>query len=415
MSWFVWLLAILFYFYEFFLRVLPGTVAKGIMQSMSITAEQFALIGSGYYITYSLMQIPVGLLLDKINARFLITAAAGLCAGGALWFSLANSFAPAFIGRLLIGLGSSFGFISLLIVTLNWFPRRHFALLAGIGQFLGAVGPLCAGTPIALLLSLVDGDWRKIFIYVAIFGIALTVLIGIFLQGKPENTDKVVFIDRHIPLRTRLSKLLANPHVWAILFFSALIYVALPILGAFWGVSYLEARGLSKAEAASIISMIWIGLACGSPLFGKLSESMKRRKPSIIFCALVGIISSTLFLYTPSTNPLFLALLFFFVGLGGSGQSLSFVLMSEEAPQNLKATALGLNNTVLMGFAALMPPIVTTIMQAFAVDGKLTTSAFEKGLLVLPIFFTIALLISIFGIRETFCRQQSVIHEIKPN
>ncbi|MDN3505763.1 MAG: MFS transporter [Simkaniaceae bacterium] len=411
-SLFIWLLAVLFFFYEFFLRVLPATVAKHIVVSIDVSIEQFALIGSAYYLTYSLMQFPVGVLLDKFSARLWITIAVMTCAFGAIWFSFAHSFIPAFIARLFIGFGSSFGFISLTVATLNWFPKKYFAFLVGCGQFIGALGPLCAGAPIALMMEATKGDWRLIFLWVALFGICLGLLIGFFFKDKPKKEQKIVFIDKKGPLKKRLVELLRRPQIWWILLFSGSIYVAIPLLGAFWGTSYLETRGFSTLSAAFIISMIWVGLAIGSPLFGRLSDLMKRRRPLMILCAIVGLISSILILWTPSTNFYYLCFLFFLVGLGSSGMNMAFAIITEHSPKSLQATAIGLNNTALMGAGAIIPPFVTSIIRNFTNGEGLTELAFEKGFAVIPIFFTLSLLLTLFAIRETFCRQQLEVHHI---
>jgi len=412
-SFFIWTLAVLFYFYEFFLRVLPATVASDVIDSLNVSIEQFAIIGSAYYLTYSLMQIPVGVLLDRFSARMLITVAVGLCSFGALWFSFAYGFASAFVARLFIGLGSCFGFVSLMIVTLNWFPRKYFAFLVGCGQFFGAIGPLCAGGPIALAMEEVQGDWRKIFLWVAFFGLVLTLFIGVFLRSKPITKDKILFVDIKEPFKKRITRLLKQPQVWWILAYVATVYVTIPLLGAFWGTSYLETRGFSKSTSAFVISMIWVGLAIGSPLFGRLSDLSKQRKPYLFLLAITGVISTIFMLYTPSQNPYYLGGLFLIIGLAGSGQNLSFAIMAENAPKNLKATALGVNNTALMGSAAIVPPFVTSIIRHFSVNGQLTEASFEKGFLVLPCLFSLAALVALFGIKETFCRPQSEVHKIQ--
>ncbi len=409
---FIWALAILFFLYEFFLRVLPATVATNIIHSLDISMEQFAFIGSAYYLTYSFMQIPVGLLLDRFSVRLLVSVAASICSFGALWFSFAHGFIPAFLTRLMIGLGSSFGFVSLMIVTLNWFPKKKFAFLLGCGQFLGTMGPLLAGGPIALILAALHGNWRLIFLCVALFGVILTIFIAFFIRGKPINTDTIVFVDRQDPIKKRLKALLSRSQIWIILIYSATVYVALPLLGAFWGTVYLETKGFSKSAAAFIISMIWIGFAIGGPVIGKFSDSMKRRKPFMTICAAIGIISSLLFLFTHSIHEYYLSFLFFLIGISGSGVTISFAIISENATKNLRATALGMNNTALMGFAAIIPPFVTSIIQSFTKGNQFTEAAFEKGFLIIPICFLVALFISVFGIRETYCREQSEIHTL---
>jgi MFS family permease len=408
----VWLLAVLFFFYEFFLRVLPATVAKHIVHGMGITVEQFALIGSAYYLTYSLMQFPVGVLLDKFSARLWIAIAILACGLGAMWFGFAHGFLPAFIARLLIGFGSSFGFISLTIAALNWFPKKYFAFLVGCGQFLGALGPLCAGAPIAYMMEHTDGNWREIFFWVSLYGIALATLVFIFFRDKPRSERKIVFIDKKGPLKKRLAELLSLPQVWWTLLYTGAIYAALPLFGAFWGTSYLETRGFPTTQASFIVSMIWLGLAVGSPLFGRLSDFMKRRRPLMMLSALIGTGSAFLLLSTPGSNFYLLCAFFFLIGLGSSGQTVAFAFITENAPKSLHATAIGMNNSALMASGAIIPPFVTSIIRNFSGGSTLTTKAFEKGFLIIPVLFAISFLVSLFAFKETYCRQQREVHKL---
>lgn len=359
------------------------------------------------------MQIPGGMLLDRFSPRLIITLASATCAFGALWMTFAHGFMPAFAGRFLIGLGSSFGFVSLMIVTLNWFPKKYFAPLIGVGQFVGALGPLAAGAPIALLFRYLQGNWRIIFLGVALFGGILTFLIGLFLRDKPRSHSAIIFVDRQASLGKRLRSLFAIKQIWAVMIYGATVYVTMPLLGAFWGTSYLIARGHTPASSALIVSMIWLGLAIGSPLFSKLSEVMKRRKPILAFCGGVGVVASMLILLSGSSNNYYLGLLFLLVGLASAGQNLSFAIITEHAPKSLKATALGINNTAIMGLAAILPPFVTSIIQFFTHGEHPSLAAYTMGFSVIPVVYGIALFVAIFGLKETFCRHQKEILQIK--
>ncbi len=360
-----------------------------------------------------MMQLPFGMLLDRFSVKLLLTTAASLCSFGVLWFSFSSGFMSAFICRLMIGLGSACGFIGLMVVTLNWFPKKYFAFLIGCGQFLGAIGPLCAGAPIARIMKATGGQWRPIFLWVGIFGIVLTVAIALFFKGKPSlDSSAIVVIDKKQALGKRLKKLLSTKQVYIVLAYAATSYVALPLFGAFWGTTYLETRGMSKTVAAFVISMIWIGLAVGCPLLGKVSDLIRRRKPLLIGCSFIGLVASSALFFLPVSSPLLLSVIFFGIGLAGSGQNLSFAVMAEQAPKSLRATALGLNNTAIMGLAALLPPFVTSIIQSNTGGGALTAIAMEKGLILVPVCFAVAISLSFFLLKETYCREQNAIYHI---
>ena len=65
----IWLLASGFFLYEFLLRTLIGTIATQLIADLSLTASQFALLGSAYYFAYGIMQVPVGKIADKLGVR----------------------------------------------------------------------------------------------------------------------------------------------------------------------------------------------------------------------------------------------------------------------------------------------------------------------------------------------------------
>lgn len=409
---FILILATFYYFYEFFLRVILGTIASEIMDDLNIGAEQFAFIGSAYYLTYSLMQTPVGILVDRFGVRLLLTVACIFCNIGVFGLVLADGFTLALISRFFIGFGSSFAFVSILVLALNWFPRDQFATLSGLMQFLGSVGPFLGGAPLAWVLLMSGNDWRFVLFCVAIFGIALNIFLALFVRTSPKGqASELIFLNRAEPLRKRLLELFKNKQAWWTVAFAGMSYGTLPLLGAFWGTSYLKAKGFDRETAAFIISMIWIGLAVGSPSLGKLSELIKRRRVPLIISGLLGMVSSIVILYFTITSKLILSVLFFLIGFASAGQSVSFAIISEHVPRKLHATAIGLNNTLITFMGFLIPPIVSIMIVKVSPPGAkvFTEKAFEYGFTIIPVLYFVAFVIATVGIKETFCRQQ---HEV---
>ena len=404
----MWFLAVLFFFYEYFLRAFVGTLATQIMPALSITAEELAWIGSGYYIAYALMQLPVGILIDRYGSRLLLSIACAICALAALWFGFVHHFIDAFFSRFLMGLGSAFGFIGLLAIALNWFPKKHFAFMTGLSQFLGVIGPLCAGAPLVLLMQIYDNNWRMLLISIGILGLIITLAITLFLRNRPKRSGHaLIHVETPTPLAKKLTILTRTPQAWMTMLYAATNYASVPLLGAFWGTSYMQTRGFNQSTAAFIASMVWLGLAAGCPIAGKISDSIKRRKICLISLSFLGIFTSLLILYFPISSKTLLSLLFFLVGFAGSGQSVSFATIREQVSSKLKVTVLGFNNFGIISLAALVPPLVSTYMHGLQKSATINTlTAFNTGLTIIPILFTISFLIAIFFITETFCRPQ---------
>lgn len=417
---FIWLLAASFFLYEFFLRTFLGSIIHEITVALKINAEQLSYIDAGYYLTYGLLQIPVGILVDKYGARVLLTIFSFVCTLGVFVFCFANGLITGIIGRFLMGAGSAFAFICLLNLTLNWFPQKFMGFIFGLAQFLGAIGPTIAGAPLVILLYKMHDNWRLVFFIIGLAGILLSIFIGIFVRNKPKSFElQLKFLSKPSPLIKNLAALVKNSQAWWIVLYSAANYVALAFLGTLWGTTYIETRGINHETAAFISSMVWFGLAFGCPFFGAISDIIKRRKTTLIASAVLGICMTLAIIYYPTNSKIIFALLFFGLGVAGSGQSVAFTTIAENVETNLHATALGFNNAGIAFANTLMIPLITTLIQLsfhqhFAAGNQIYhKSNFTLSLLSLTTLFLISLIVAIFGIKETFCRQQKEFFKLR--
>lgn len=416
---FIWILAILFFFYEYFLRVFLGTIASNIIQDFKITAEQFSIICASYYVIYAIMQPPVGFLVDKFGVRALLSIAAFVCTTGVFWFGFSHSFVSAIVSRMLIGFGSSFAFVSMLVIALNWFDKKYFGFLSGFSQLLGAVGPLLAGAPLAILLNLVHGDWREINFFLGFYGITIGVLIATFVRNKPKGKEvKLIYLDYKGSFFSKVKTIFQRfQNIWIVLY-TGFAYVSVPLLAAYWGTSFLQSKGLEKSTAAFIISILWIGYAVGCPLVGKISDKIKRRKPFLIICSFLGLFSTSLLLFTSISNVIFLSFLCLILGFSSTSSSLTFAIITENTLKKVHGTALGFNNGSAMIFSAIIPSFASSIIQHSLKSSGKTFAQIEhidfiSGLSLMPIAFAASLIIALFFIKETFCRSQVEIIEVK--
>lgn len=412
---FIWVLALVFFFYEFFLRILLGTIASDVIFQLDLSAGQFSTIAGAYYVTYGLMQVPVGMLTEKVGARLTLSAACLFCASGVFLFSVSHGYVLALISRLFIGFGSSFAFVSLMLLSLKWFPRKYFSVMTGLALFLGATGPVLAGAPLAKLYEAMDGNWRAILIWLGVFGVALAIALLFFIRNEPKESEKrIIFLSlsKEDNLNSFLKTIFSNKQCWMVFIYTATTYVILPLFAAYWGTLYLQARDIELTNAAFIISMEWVGYAVGSPILGKLSDYTKRRKPYLCIPMVIGVIASSLILFLPTTSETLLASFFFFIGFAVSGQSLSFSAIIEQTPRALHSTALGVNNAVSMLSAAVLPVFVGVVIQKHQIGPKIQQAALMQGLSITPVLFCVAFLVAFFGIKETFCRQQHEVHTL---
>ncbi len=403
---FIWFLAGLFFLYEFFIRAFMGSVADPLQASLNLTPAAFGLIASAYYMAYSPMQIPVGILMDRFGARVLLSCGALLCAVGTLLFAQAHSFHEAWGARFLMGLGSSVGFISLLTVSLNWFPRRFFGFFAGMAEILGMIGPILSGAPLAYCLIATNNNWRMILEYVGVIGIFLTLLLVFIVRNQPKNVIHTVETQSKLSLMQKLKLLAKIKSARRVALYAFFIYAAIPLIGESWGTPYLQARGFSLTEATGIIASLWLGMGLGSPAVGLISDILRRRTLILGLCGALGIITSFLFATTHTHSVVYLTALLFLIGVAAGGQTLSFAAMAESVPNSVKGTAMGFNNFAVMLGGMLSQILAGSILNHFwnGLSQNITALpiyGYQIALLLGTLCFALSLLMCFF-LKETF-------------
>ncbi|ODN42690.1 MFS transporter [Piscirickettsia litoralis] len=407
------ILAASFLLYEMAVQVSTSVITKELMSAFAINATGVGLLSSFYYYSYAAMQIPAGLAFDRLNARILITISLGICAIGTLLFSLTDSFTLAALGRFFTGFGSAFAFIAMLFIAAQWFPTRYFGLIAGIGQFLAAIGALAGQGPLAAIVSNIG--WREALKGLGIIGIILAVIILLILKDKRHHHNQPSIKSKHnsnntksrLSIKNQLSLLFKHPETFKIALYSFAAWAPITIFASLWGVPFLHAHyNISTNNAANLSSMIWLGIAIGSPLIGYWSDKIRQRKPLLLFSAVLGIISSIVVLYSPTLPLIFLYVLMFIFGVGAAGQSLSFAYIKDYQQDNILGTAIGFNNMAVVVSGALFQPLVGFIMSKLW-DGKVAGNTpiysslnYQTALIIVPLMFIVAALTARFWLKE---------------
>jgi MFS family permease len=411
------ILAAMFYMYEFILQVSPAVMTNELMHDLNLNAASLGTMAAFYYYSYTPMQLPAGLLYDRFGPRRLITLAVLICAVGALLFGTAPSVSVASLGRLFMGIGSSFSFIGALLLVSRWFPPHYFALLTGLVQLMSSVGAIAGQVPLAGAVG--HWGWRSTIICISIIGILLALLIWTIVRDSPETVSqgkKFQSSPKTNELK-RLQQVCNNRQTWLIALYSFAIWAPITAFAALWGIPFLVANyGISTEAASEASAMIWLGIGIGSPLFGWFSDKIQSRCVPLSISALLGIISLTLVIYGPHLPAFWLYTTLFIFGISASGQALSFGVVKDNNAPSVVGTAIGFNNMAVVAGGALFQPLIGILLY-YNWSGTMRGESpfyglaeYQKALIVLPLCYILALLVSQFLLRETHCKQQ-VSHE----
>lgn len=406
----IFVLAALFLSFEMILQVSPSIMTNQLMAEFNINAAVLGVIASFYFYSYTIMQIPSGLLYDRFGPRMLITVATILCSLGALFFGLTHSVSLLAVGRFLLGIGSSFAFVGALTVAARWFSPSLFALFIGLVQFIGAIGATCGAYPLAYVIN--TFGWRPTMTALGYIGLGLALLCALIIRNRPpESKDSISHTHTHLGFVKSFKTVICQGQTWGLGLYSFTNWAPMLILPALWGVPYLMGKyNLHNTSAAFINSMAWIGMGLFSPLLGWLSDRIQRRKILLIAVAILGMIASLILLFVPNLSYFVLCTLLFIIGCASSGNLLCFALAKDINRPSVTSTAMGFNNMTVVLSGAVFQPIVGWILLKFWEGGMengaplYTTYSYTWALTTVPVCYFIGLLTAIFLVKETFCK-----------
>ena len=410
-AWSVWGLCALFYFYELLIQVSPSVIATDLMASFpGMTAGTLGLLGSVYFWTYSSIQLPVGFLIDKMGVRKLLTFATFFCSISCYLFAHTHLVWALLLARAIIGFGSAFAIIGCAKIITTWFPPSLFALVFGLTVTIGSLGAILGES--ALAYTVEQFGWRDSMAYLGLTGIILTILIAIFVRDYAENNPAPKQNSTISGLYDGLKNVTSKTHNWLVAIYAGLMFTPTLAFAALWGGPYfMQAYHLPRTDAANILALIFVGWAIGSPLLGRLSDKIQRRKPIMIFSSVAALILMSLMIYAHDLNLWQLQSLAFAYGFSYSGFLLAFSVSKETNSLAISATTFGFMNMLNnLGGAALQPIIGLILDKTW--DGTLVNNTplyslenYHVALSIIPIVLAASIGVIPF-IRETYCRQQ---------
>ncbi|MCP4473417.1 MAG: MFS transporter [Gammaproteobacteria bacterium] len=413
-------LASLFYVYDYFIQVAPSIMTHQLMQAFDIGAGRLGVLSACFYYSYTIMQIPAGVLIDSFGARKLLALAICISAAGVVLFGVSHYLISAGIARFLIGFGSAFSFISSLYLAARWFSHKRFSFIAGLVQLGASVGSIFGLAPLAWAVG--HYGWRQSMITAGLLTFIFALVVWLIVRDSPRGRQQQPLLHHKQGYRQqRWLILLRNRQLWVVALCGVMCWVPVAVIGALWGVPYLmKVYTMTTMSAGKMVSLFWFALALGSPFIGWYSNYISRRRQLFIVCFLFAVVGAVLLLFAPSLPVWLIALALILLGLSASVQSLSFGLVKDIVPENLFATASGINNMAAIIGGGIAQPLVGYLLflhwHGAMAQGvpDYSVSNYLFAFTILPITACIGLLLSCFFVKETYCQQLQLLSDAEP-
>ncbi len=397
--WLIFTISSSLFFLSQFYRVSNAVIAPQLLNDLLIDTRGLGLLSASFFYAFALTQIPIGLLLDKIGPRSMMTALSAMGIFGAVIFSWADSMTLGVTGRVLLGVGMACNLMGTYKLLTLWFSPKAFATLAGIVVALGTAGNMLATTPLVILVN--QFGWRSSFQLIAVINFILTFLFYIIVRDRPPQGDSDFPV---ASMNTRqafgnIQKLFKQKDFWIISFATFARYGIFAAFQALWAGPYLmEVMGYSALTTGNLILLLNVGMISGAPCWGILSDRLFNTRKWVIIAGSIAIVLTIIILaIIPLGTPLSLvSLLFFCFGFFNATGLLMYPHIKELMPLEMSGTAMtGINFFTMIGPAVFLQGL-GILMQTLHPEASRGPEAFNAAFMVCIISLLLVLVLYFF-------------------
>lgn len=343
------------------------------MYQFDIGAATFGQFSGVYYIGYSLMHLPIGIMLDRFGPRKIMTICILLTVVGLMPLVFAEHWVYPIIGRFLVGLGSSAAILSLFKIIRMTFSEGQFPRMLSISVMIGLLGAIYGGGPISYMRDVLG--YQMVIQLLAAAGLLLSLVTYWIIPDVKNSSQGTVIAD--------IKEVLGNRRVICSCLFAGMMVGPMEGFADVWATVFLkQVYGFDGAAAAGLPSMIFIGMCLGSPLLSLIADRVGSYLGTIIAAGVVMTACFSFILFSQLTSGI-LTLSFILVGICCAYQILAIYKASTYVREEVAGLTTAVANMIIMIFGYAFHSMIGGIVNVMG--GPHTSEALMYGVAVIPI------------------------------
>jgi MFS family permease len=367
-AWTITFLLFLFMLVNFADKIVVGLAGVPIMKELQLEPAQFGLLGSSFFLLFSITAVVVGFIVNRVETRWVLLVLASIWALSQFPMVGTVGLTLLMICRIILGAGEGPAASVAAHAIYKWFPDEKRTLPTAILSQGSAFGVILA-VP-ALNWLIVNYNWHYAFGALGVVGL-MWVVAWYFLgkEGPLVDEGAVAGGEARIPY---LSLLTSRTFIGCVAAtFGA--YWALS-LGLTWFTSFIvQGLGFSQQQAGYISILPWIFGATIVLLTGWISQILVARGVSTrvargVLGAAPLIVGGLVLAAMPHASGLWLqvALIVIGPGLCGSIYVVCGPMLSEFTPVSQRGAILAIYGAIYTLAGIIAPYVMGNIIQGSA-------------------------------------------------
>ncbi len=278
------------YLMSYGLRAINATIAPELVQDLGLSNTELGSLTSAYFLAFAVMQLPVGIWLDRFGPRRVDAVLMAVAASGCIVFATAHGFAQLWLGRALLGVGFAAGLMACFAMFRLWFPPHQQTRLAAWTMTVGTCGVLTATLPVRALLSITD--WRGVFLVCAaiLFGLSALMWFALPRAREPHGERSQSLL----ALLRGYGEILRNGFFWRMALLGGLVQGGFIAIQTLWlGPWFIRVLGMTPQASASWLFAFNVALLLGFVAVGVLAPRVGPKEATTVRVAGIAALLCT--------------------------------------------------------------------------------------------------------------------------
>lgn len=358
-------------------RSVLNPVMNNVQAEFNLSTSQLGLISSIFFLGYAGLNVPSGIMGDKIGKKKVLVPGVILFGLMAAVTGMMPSFTLFMVAWLFVGIFQGFYYGPQYGLSTEAIPKEHITVGSAIinsGMAFGiSVGYFISSYTVGTL----GMNWRAPFYIVAIpvilIGLAMWWIIKDNPKGQAQADSQNV-----APQKLKMKDLFSRNLICAYITIFCAIYAFFVVVT--WIPYYLQhARGIDGTEVAVVSSLVPWAAIPGSILFSWIADKMGKRRPVLLVMLPLSIIAIVSIVAFDNMGVLYAALIGYGIFGKISTNPVLVAVVADNAPQQSLGTAFGFYNFIGMCGSIIAPYLTGWLTD---VTGTLNAGFYFAGILL---------------------------------
>lgn len=359
-------------------RSVLNPVMDDVQAEFGLSASNLGLISSIFFLGYAALNIPSGIVGDKIGKKRVLVPGVILFGIFAAITGAMPTFVLFIIMWLMVGVFQGFYYGPSYGLSSEAIPPKHITLGSAIINSGMAFGISIGYFISSYTVGEMGMSWRAPFYIIAIPVVLIGLAMAWLIKDRPKTKA-----DREAEAKNgeklKLSELFKNRNL-----ILAYITIFCAIYGFFvvvtWLPYYLQhARGITGGSVAFISSLVPWAAIPGSILFSWVADRLGKRRPVLLVMMPLSILSVVSIVAFDNMTVLYIALIGYGIFGKISTNPVLVAVVADNAPKNAYSTSFGVYNFIGM-CGSILAPYITGFLTD--ITGSLNMGFYFAGALL---------------------------------